>query len=65
MPAKPFPPCTARELLLKSVTLPRTALQFEIRWSTGLSLAKKAFLRGLVLFPRPTALPDAKFPAMS
>src|SRR5439155_26853713 len=41
-PANPFPPCTARELLLKSVTLPRTALQFEMRWSTGLSLAKKA-----------------------
>src|SRR5213593_106675 len=41
-PANPFPPCTARELLLKSVTLPRTALQFEIRWSAGLSFAKKA-----------------------
>ena len=41
-PANPFPPCTARELLLKSVRLPRTALQFEMRWSTGLSLAKKA-----------------------
>src|SRR5437867_1630641 len=41
-PANPFPPCTARELLLKSVTLPRTALQLEMRWSTGLSLAKKA-----------------------
>src|SRR2546421_12852278 len=42
VPAKPFPPCTPIELLLKSVTLPRTALQLEMRWSTGLSLEKKA-----------------------
>src|SRR5262249_60118473 len=41
-PAKPLPPWTARELLLKSVTLPRTALQLEMRWSTGLSFAKNA-----------------------
>src|SRR3989475_10208322 len=41
-PAKPLPPWTPRELLLKSVTLPRTALQLEMRWSAGLSLAKKA-----------------------
>src|SRR5215469_15153476 len=37
--AKPHPPCVALELLLKSVLLPRTALQFRRAWSDGLSLA--------------------------
>src|SRR5262249_20374199 len=39
-PANPTPPCTARELLLKSVTLSRTALQLLMRASNGLSFAK-------------------------
>src|SRR5215831_3148424 len=34
--AKPQPPCVARELLLKSVLLPRTALQLSRRWSDEL-----------------------------
>src|SRR5262249_40395984 len=34
--AKPQPPCVARELLLKSVLLPRTALQLSRAWSDTL-----------------------------
>src|SRR5688572_21924297 len=41
LPAKPTPPCTPRALLLKSVMLPMTADQFEMRWSAGFSLEKK------------------------
>jgi hypothetical protein len=40
--AKPQPPWTLRALLLKSVLLPRAALQSTIFWSSGLSLANKA-----------------------
>src|SRR5262249_48304523 len=35
---KPRPPCTPRELLLNSVTLLRTALQFSTRRSSGFVL---------------------------
>ena len=42
LPAKPKPPCTPRALLLKSVMLPMTADQFEMRWSAGFSFEKKA-----------------------
>src|SRR4029450_8992770 len=34
--AKPQPPCTPRELLLKSVLLPRIALQLSSPWSSML-----------------------------
>src|SRR5262245_65938733 len=41
-PAKPVPPCTPIELLLKSVIEPMTALQFEMRWSSGFCFEKNA-----------------------
>src|SRR5215813_2310972 len=40
--AKPQPPWTLRALVLKSVLLPRAALQSTSFWSSGLSLANKA-----------------------
>src|SRR5262245_17745832 len=42
LPAKPTPPCTLRELLLKSVMLPWMPLQFEMRWSAGFRFEKKS-----------------------
>ena len=41
-PAKPVPPWTFRELLLKSVKLPCTALQLAMRWSAEFCFEKKA-----------------------
>src|SRR5918998_5392620 len=40
--AKPHPPWTTRELLLKSVLLPRSALHSTSFWSSPLSFATKA-----------------------